>query len=156
MVRVILAIISLGLVLFGMMFFKGRQSQGMQVQLGLINGTFKACPDKPNCVSTMANPDDEGHYLSPIELNQPVYTIKNMVKVIAAKKNMQLQKEGPNYLYYTYKSELIGFVDDIEFAVIDKKLHVRSASRVGHSDLGANRKRVAPILEEVKKLDINQ
>jgi uncharacterized protein (DUF1499 family) len=42
------------------------------------------------------------------------------------------------------------FVDDVEFLFDDtnKKIHVRSASRVGYSDMGVNRKRV----EELRKL----
>lgn len=151
-----MAFLGLGFVVFGMMFFKGMQSQGMQVELGLNNGSFIACPDKPNCVSSMAKADDEEHYIAPVEIKSPVYTVKNMVKVLATKQEMKIQKEGPNYLYYTFKSKLIGFVDDVEFAIIDNKLHVRSASRVGHSDLGANRRRVTPILEEIAKLEANQ
>jgi len=39
------------------------------------------------------------------------------------------------------------YVDDVELRLDENKqlIHVRSASRVGHSDLGANRKRVARI-----------
>lgn len=121
----------------------------MQVELGLVNNKFKACPEKPNCVSTMESTEDDEHYIAPVEVRAPVYTVKNIIKVIAAKNNMLLKKEGPNYLYYTYKSKLVGFVDDIEFAIIDQKVHARSASRVGYSDLGANRNRVAPMLEEI-------
>ncbi|PZO25782.1 MAG: DUF1499 domain-containing protein, partial [Betaproteobacteria bacterium] len=40
-----------------------------------------------------------------------------------------------------------GFVDDVEFRIDQGSglLHVRSASRVGYSDLDANRKRVEQI-----------
>jgi uncharacterized protein (DUF1499 family) len=36
------------------------------------------------------------------------------------------------------------FVDDVEFLLVpaERVIHVRSASRVGYSDLGTNRKRV--------------
>jgi uncharacterized protein (DUF1499 family) len=36
----------------------------------------------------------------------------------------------------------MGYVDDVEFRKTETQVHVRSASRVGHSDMGANRKRV--------------
>jgi len=42
---------------------------------------------------------------------------------------------------------LLGFVDDLEFCLDDqnKTIHVRSASRLGYSDLGKNRQRVEQI-----------
>jgi uncharacterized protein (DUF1499 family) len=151
--RILGTFIGLGFVVFGMMFFKGLQSRGMQMKLGLTNNAFVACSEKPNCVSTMASEEDEQHYIRPVEVKGAVYTVKNMIKVVAAKNELKLEKEGPNYLHYTYKSKLVGFVDDVEFAILNKKVHVRSASRVGYSDLGANRRRVAPILEEVQTMD---
>jgi uncharacterized protein (DUF1499 family) len=49
-----------------------------------------------------------------------------------------------NYLYAEFTSALMGFVDDVEFLVDDqaKVIHVRSASRLGESDFGVNRKRI--------------
>jgi uncharacterized protein (DUF1499 family) len=42
---------------------------------------------------------------------------------------------------------LMGFVDDVEFYVdpAEKVVQVRSASRLGESDLGVNRKRIEAI-----------
>jgi uncharacterized protein (DUF1499 family) len=44
----------------------------------------------------------------------------------------------------TFASALFGFVDDLEIRIDAEvgSIHLRSASRVGKSDLGANRKRV--------------
>jgi len=40
----------------------------------------------------------------------------------------------------------MGFVDDVEFFFPDTAvIHMRSASRVGYSDFGANRKRLEKI-----------
>lgn len=52
-----------------------------------------------------------------------------------------------NYMAATFTSDLFRFVDDVEFRVDQSSgsLHVRSASRVGYSDLDANRKRVEQI-----------
>ncbi|HEY5717459.1 MAG TPA: DUF1499 domain-containing protein, partial [Motiliproteus sp.] len=49
-----------------------------------------------------------------------------------------------DYLAATFTSSLFGFVDDLEARLeLDKQqIQLRSASRVGHSDLGANRTRV--------------
>lgn len=46
-----------------------------------------------------------------------------------------------------FTSKFFGFVDDLECRIdqANHTIHLRSASRVGHSDFGANRKRVALI-----------
>jgi uncharacterized protein (DUF1499 family) len=55
--------------------------------------------------------------------------------------------ETENYLYVEFTSALMGFVDDVEFYLNKDKnaIEVRSASRLGESDLGVNRKRVESI-----------
>jgi uncharacterized protein (DUF1499 family) len=55
--------------------------------------------------------------------------------------------ESNGYLYAEFTSTIFRFVDDVEF-LIDVKaqvIHVRSASRLGTSDLGVNRTRVEKI-----------
>jgi uncharacterized protein (DUF1499 family) len=54
-----------------------------------------------------------------------------------------------DYIRAEFKSRIFGFVDDVEFWFDDeqKVIHFRSASRVGYSDLGANRKRMEKIRE---------
>ena len=55
--------------------------------------------------------------------------------------------ESSNYLHYTFTTPLWGFIDDVEFRLDASKqlFHVRSASRIGYSDLGTNRKRIEMI-----------
>ena len=54
-----------------------------------------------------------------------------------------------DYLYAEFRSKMFRFVDDVEFLVDAREGHidVRSASRVGYSDMGVNRKRI----EEIRK-----
>jgi uncharacterized protein (DUF1499 family) len=49
-----------------------------------------------------------------------------------------------NYIHAECQSALLGFVDDLElhFRPDQGEIGVRSASRLGRSDLGVNRKRV--------------
>lgn len=58
-----------------------------------------------------------------------------------------LVDEQDGYLYFECASKLLGFVDDLEFLcdAEEQVIHVRSASRLGYSDLGVNRKRVEGI-----------
>jgi uncharacterized protein (DUF1499 family) len=48
------------------------------------------------------------------------------------------------YIHAEFTSAFFRFVDDVEFYFDDKAktLHVRSASRIGRSDFGVNRKRI--------------
>ena len=107
------------------------------------------CPDKPNCVSSLANTSDEEHYIE----NFKVASAEDLVKL--KEKIMQLNRyelvsETKDTLHFEYTSLIFRFVDDMIFFYDSDKgvIEVRSSSRVGHSDLGANRKRV----EEIRKL----
>ena len=56
-----------------------------------------------------------------------------------------------NYLYAEFTSRIMGYVDDVEF-LYDREngvTHVRSASRLGYSDLGANRNRIERIRSQL-------
>ena len=61
-------------------------------------------------------------------------------------------EETDNYLYAEFKSKLMGFVDDVEFYRDTEAnvVHVRSASRLGQSDAGVNRKRVEEIRSKLQ------
>ena len=58
-----------------------------------------------------------------------------------------MSTSAENYLAAEYYSKLFGFVDDVEFRKASDAVHVRSASRVGHSDMGANKKRISELRE---------
>ena len=57
-----------------------------------------------------------------------------------------------DYLHFEFRSRLFGFVDDVEcvWNAERSQIEIRSASRVGSSDLGANRKRVEAIRRELE------
>ena len=56
-----------------------------------------------------------------------------------------------SYIAATFSSKVFGFVDDVELRADAEAgvIHVRSASRVGRSDLGANRRRVESIRQRL-------
>ena len=60
-------------------------------------------------------------------------------------------EETGQYMHVEFRSRIFGFVDDVEFLVDDRVIQVRSASRVGRSDLGVNRKRI-----EALRLQFNE
>ena len=91
--------------------------------------------------------------MSPVEFQgsaaEAIENIKFAVTRVSPR--ARLVQESDNYLRYEFSSFVFRFVDDVEFFVDDGKklIHFRSASRVGHSDLGANRKRMTKICREL-------
>ncbi|MCP4914691.1 MAG: DUF1499 domain-containing protein [Oligoflexia bacterium] len=108
--------------------------------------TFKDCPDKKNCVSSFA-PEDSHHYLAPLSSALPVDEAKAKIKkIVSDMPRVKLIEETDQYLRYEFTSAIFRFVDDVEFSfAIPDKIHFRSASRIGYSDLGANRKRLVHV-----------
>ena len=71
-----------------------------------------------------------------------------MRKALEQEKRVRIIKDTGSYLHAECRT-LIGFVDDVEFmSEPDNSLiHVKSASRLGLSDLGVNGRRVKRIRE---------
>jgi uncharacterized protein (DUF1499 family) len=114
---------------------------------GLAEGELTPCGDKPNCVSSMARVQDAHHIdgikFEPGDADSIWAELTNVVVELGGK----LTHNAPPYLAATFSSDVFGFVDDVEFLISNDSgtVHVRSASRVGYSDLEVNRKRVEAI-----------
>ncbi|MFK7864560.1 MAG: DUF1499 domain-containing protein [Pseudohongiellaceae bacterium] len=108
--------------------------------IGVQEGKLTACPDSPNCVSSYES--DETHGIQP--LSGSITEISNVLRGLD---EANIVSADGNYLYAEFTSALMGYVDDVEFLYNEAAgvTHVRSASRLGHSDLGANRKRIEAI-----------
>ncbi|MBV1919496.1 MAG: DUF1499 domain-containing protein [Pseudomonadales bacterium] len=111
--------------------------------IGLNDNRLAPCPSSPNCVCSYDK--DEGHTIAPILLKGS--TEETKVALLAALEAMGatvVSAQGP-YIRSEFTSSLMGFVDDVEFYIEASGIQVRSASRLGHSDFSANRKRVENI-----------
>jgi uncharacterized protein (DUF1499 family) len=109
------------------------------------------CPSSPNCVSSQAS--DAGHRVEPFVLRVPGAESWSAAKrAVAAMPRTRIVDDRPGYLRAEATSLLFRFVDDLELALGEdgRRLDVRSASRVGHSDLGANRKRVEALRKSLR------
>jgi uncharacterized protein (DUF1499 family) len=111
---------------------------------GLVAGALAPCPDKPNCVCSEFDEDAE-HYIEPLD-HSGVPSEKAWTEIPRTIEELggEVALANGEYIAATFSSPLFGFVDDVEcrLDVSREKIHIRSASRVGHSDLGVNRKRV--------------
>ncbi len=111
--------------------------------LGVKNDRLADCPPSPNCVSSRSL--DAGHAVDPLTYSTDAVSAMSALKdIIAHMKRTHIRTETKRYLHVEFTSALFRFVDDVEFLIDEqtRTIHVRSASRIGHSDLGANRKRV--------------
>jgi uncharacterized protein (DUF1499 family) len=121
--------------------------------LGIHSGQLAPCPNSPNCVSSFSQ--DASHKIEPLTYNSaPTVAMANLKQAIASLDKTKIIDQTDNYLYVEFTSSLIGFVDDVEFLLDQgaKVIHVRSASRLGESDLGVNRKRIETIRTQLNQL----
>ncbi|MBW4422003.1 MAG: DUF1499 domain-containing protein [Myxacorys californica WJT36-NPBG1] len=118
--------------------FAGKQP----TTLGVRDGRLAPCPATPNCVCSQDS--DPGHSIEPLKLSSPDSAIADLKRIIQALPKTKIVEESNDYLYAQFTSKLMGYVDDVEFYVdrAANVIHVRSASRLGKSDLGVNRKRI--------------
>jgi uncharacterized protein (DUF1499 family) len=139
-------LIDVGMMLMAPRMF-GRLFAGTRPgNLGLHDGTLAPCPNKPNCVSSTAT--DRRHAIAPLTFTgAPDAALRTLQDVVLGLARTRVITRETDYLYVECTSPLLGFVDDVEFALDRqaKHLHVRSASRRGYSDLGVNRARIETI-----------
>jgi len=95
------------------------------------------CPGTPNCQRDTLTIGGE-----------PSQAIRTMATLIGENSHTQIVTQDEQYLHATWSSPIMGFIDDVEFLLVQPEngeqpvLQVRSASRLGKSDLGANAARI--------------
>lgn len=143
MEKLLIAAAAIALVAIIALFVLGIRSSSGAVP-GLVEGRLQRCPDTPNCVNSEYVSDAE-HYIEPLVYSaDQVDQVLPRLKTIIAEMGGNIQEENTDYLAATFTSSIFRFVDDLEIRIDadQNTIHLRSASRVGRSDLGANRKRV--------------
>ena len=123
--------------------------------LGAREGLLAACPASPNCVSSRA--DDEGHRIAPLAFSgDPDAAFARLKLVLGRRGDTTILEELPGYLRVELRTVL--FVDDGEFLLdpLQRVIQLRSASRLGYSDLGKNRSRMEEIRRQFLAGESNQ
>lgn len=111
---------------------------------GLVDGRLQQCPGTPNCVSSEFEAD-AAHHVEPLVFSaEQAAEVLPRLKAVIDEMGGSVLVEETAYLAATFTSSIFGFVDDLELRIDAEQntIHLRSASRVGRSDLGANRDRV--------------
>lgn len=114
-------------------------------------GWLRPCPASPNCLFSLA--DDEKHAVAPLRCQLPApAALALLAETVSALPGGRVVLIEGNYLRAEFVSRVFHFVDDVEFVVDESRgrIDLRSASRVGYSDFGANRRRVEKIREAFK------
>jgi len=127
-------------------------SQGRQPAGITTAGTLAPCPGSPNCVSSEAEPGPA--YIEPFPFASAPEAAWASLKRAVQGAGGSIEREGGDYMWAIYKTRLFRFADDMEFRMESTQgvIHVRSASRVGYSDFGVNRKRV----EDLRQRFVNE
>lgn len=139
----ILLYIVIGLfVIISLYFVALSLSSRKQPDLGMIDGLLRPCPATPNCVCSERQ--GEGSFIEPLSITTAEDDAWRNVKKAIVEIGSVIVTERDGYLHAEFVTPLMRYVDDMELRKDDDKkvIHLRSASRVGHSDLGANRARV--------------
>ncbi len=115
------------------------------------SGQLSRCPETPNCVCSHYR-DDAAHYMEPLPFKGLLADAQSRIRALVAsmKGGVIVEEKGP-YLWATFTSGFFKFVDDVEFLIKPEEslIHFRSASRLGKSDLGVNKRRMKAIREQL-------
>jgi uncharacterized protein (DUF1499 family) len=120
--------------------------------LGARDGQLSPCPSKPNCVSSQSQGKE--HFVPPLGFSVPPdVTQRALLELLPQMEGAQVMTAESFYIRAEFTSPTMKFVDDVEFLIdpLSSIVHVRSASRLGYSDLGVNRKRVEEIRARLEK-----
>lgn len=124
-------------------------SSRKQPDLGLLDDQLRVCPATPNCVSS--EQQDARAYIEPLiaitKTSDTGITLWEGAKKAVVEVGGTIMTEREGYLHATFETRFLRYVDDVELRLDKNKrlIHIRSASRVGRSDMGANRVRVEKI-----------
>ncbi len=142
--------VTLALVLAGQLGMLRGQAPA---DLGVREGRLKPPSNTPNSVSSQASlypdhPQFAYARIAPLVFTGPgEQAMDKLTGILKATERCVVVTQQADYLYAQCSTALLHFTDDVEFW-LDRTagaIQVRSASRLGHGDLGANRARVEKI-----------
>lgn len=118
--------------------------------LGARDGRLQPPNLTPNSVSSQAGlyPDHPQRNFAQIEplrfKGSGAEAMRQLTELVRNTRGATVMTQTPGYLHAEMRTRWLKFTDDLEFLLDEPAglIHVRSASRLGLSDLGANRTRV--------------
>lgn len=106
---------------------------------------LEPCPDRPNCVVSL--PDAGDAAVDPLPgAGGPLASHRLLLTVLRSLPEARITADDGRRVTTVFRSPVLRFRDDVRFVIRDDgTIDVRSASRLGWWDLGANRRRVATL-----------
>jgi len=106
---------------------------------------FTPCKSRPNCVSSL-NHEKQLH-VEPLRYHDFVTAKRKLLDILKSSKRVRINSNENNHIHAEFTSFLFRFIDDVEIYFDDKEslIHLKSASRIGYSDFGTNRRRIEDI-----------
>jgi len=131
-------ILSLALLVLGVVFLVKGQSTA-----GLLAGRLSPCSDTPNCVCSEERPGGSA-YIDPLVYDDDAASAWSNARQAILDSGGTIVSENDGYLWASYTTRWLRFVDDIELRLDAEHhhIHMRSASRVGNYDFHVNRNRL--------------
>jgi uncharacterized protein (DUF1499 family) len=138
----------LAVAMLAALFGLSRMSARPPDRIGPVDGRLMGCPGPDNCVSSEAESPDRR--VPPLDADGPVEEVMaRLARAIGAMEGGKVAEVRGNYLWAVFTSRFWRFKDDLECLYDPRagRVEIRSASRVGYSDFGVNRKRVERLRE---------
>jgi uncharacterized protein (DUF1499 family) len=109
------------------------------------NTMIVPCKSKPNCVSSLNQ--EERFHVEPLRYDNLESAKNKLLRILKTFKRVRIIATNECYIHAEFTSLIFRFVDDVEFYFDAKEslIHLKSASRIGYSDFGMNRKRIEAI-----------
>jgi uncharacterized protein (DUF1499 family) len=143
--------IQLGLKLALIVFMVNGCSGKRPDDIGIDPSGLRDCPKSPNCVSSEAK--DEKHAIEPFRLKGDPNVSRPLIQdEMASMTGWTIVTATDTYIHVECKSRIFRFIDDLElyFTSSNGIISIRSASRIGYWDFGANRRRVELLRSELR------
>lgn len=118
---------------------------------------LKPCPRTPNCVSTQATRDDQR--MDPIPYRGDLETARSLLlEILDEEPRVDIDDLRERVIQTVFTTRIMRFRDDVVFLLDpdQRMIHFRSASRIGRSDWGANRRRMERLSERFMEAQRSQ
>ncbi len=125
--------------------------------LGVHAGKLKQPSETANSVSSQAlqwagHAQREQAHIAPLAVRGDASTtMARLQALLQAEPGVTIVDSRSDYLYVRFETRFMKFVDDVEFwfDAGSGVIQVRSASRLGRSDFGVNRRRIEDLREKL-------
>lgn len=117
--------------------------------------TLADCPSTPNCVCSQEAAGS--HRIEPLAISgEPALAWQALRKTLADDPSISVIASSTRYIRAEAKTRLLRFTDDVEFLLNSDAgiIDMRSASRVGLSDLGKNRRRLEALRQKLHEAGV--